>query len=304
MTTAALAEVLEVSRRTILRDIAELSAAGVPVYTEDGHGGGVALDESYRTTLTGLNENEVRALFVSTGGGLLRQLGLGEAGVAVRRKLEGALPRAHQGALDRMRQRVHIDALWWWHEAEMPPFWRDLQAAIDDDRVIRFVYENYDGRVAARELEAFGLVAKSGAWYLIGRQDQDSVFKTYRVARMQQLSVLDKRFQRDPRFDLAAHWNASLDAFKREFALYAFTVRIEPSRIAFLRTMLPDRAQLLDTDAHTGWQTYACAVASREHALLIVFGFGDAAEIVAPDELRVALREACARVLARTAQRL
>jgi predicted DNA-binding transcriptional regulator YafY len=299
MTTAALADALDVSRRTVLRDIAALSASGVPVYASGGHGGGVALDESYRTTLTGLREDEVRALFVSSGAGLLQQLGLGEAGTTMRRKLEGALPRRHQGALEQMRQRVYIDALWWWHEAEMPPFWRDLQDAVDDDRVIRFQYENFEGQVAPREVEAYSLVSKSGAWYLIGRRDD--AFKAYRVARIQQLTVLATRFARDPAFDLAAHWNASLDAFRREFEMYAFTLSVDPSRTAYLRYMLPNRAEARGADPDTGWLTYACAVSSREQAMMIVFGLGDDAAIIAPDELRTALRDACARMADRLA---
>jgi predicted DNA-binding transcriptional regulator YafY len=113
--------------------------------------------------------------------------------------------------------------------------------------------------------------------------------------------VLETRFERDPAFDLAAHWDSHLDAFKREFVAYAFTIRVAPARTAFLRFMLPSRAESLGEDARTGWLTFRCSVSSREHATLIVFGLGDDAEIVEPDDLRTALRDACARVVQRLA---
>src|SRR5215204_5255972 len=96
MTTQTLADELDVSRRTILRDLDALSAANVPVYTDGGHGGGVALDENYRTTLTGLAEAEIRALFIASSSGLLDQLGLGEAAERTQLKLFAALPEPHQ----------------------------------------------------------------------------------------------------------------------------------------------------------------------------------------------------------------
>ncbi len=249
MTTAALAAELEVSRRTILRDIDALSMAGIPVYAEGGHGGGVTLDEAYRTTLTGLKEQEARALFVAGGAGLLSQLGLGDAAATAQYKLAGALPHEHQAAVHHMRQRIYIDPLWWWHESEPLAFWQELQEAVQTDRRIRMRYETYQGEAAEREVEPYSLVAKTGAWYLVARRD--GVFKTYRVTRIQWLTVLDTHFQRDPAFDLIAHWEASLDTFRDEFALYAFTLRVHPDRAPFLRWMMPGRALAVRTDAET-----------------------------------------------------
>ena len=91
-----LAKRLEVSERTIYRDIEALSAAGVPVYTESGPGGGCVLAEGYRTNLTGLTEAEVRTLFMSGASGLLADLELGQALEAALLKLLAALPSAHR----------------------------------------------------------------------------------------------------------------------------------------------------------------------------------------------------------------
>jgi predicted DNA-binding transcriptional regulator YafY len=297
VTMAALASELDVSRRTVLRDIEALSIAGVPVYAEGGHGGGVSLDEGYRTSLTGLKEPEVRALFLGGAGALLRQIGLGDAASSVRQKLAGALPAAHQDAINHLRQRIYIDPLYWWHESEAQPFWEQLQAAVHTDRRIHVRYESYEGATTERDLDAYGLVAKSGAWYLVAKDD--SAFKSFRVSRIHALDVFAQHFARDPGFDLERHWTTHLDAFKREFAAYEFTLRVHPDRQTYMRSMMPGRARVIATDPHSGWLTYACQVSNIEHALMITFALFEQGEIIAPEELRVALRATCARQQAR-----
>src|SRR5512145_2028347 len=123
VTAQTLAAELGVSRRTILRDVEALSAAGIPIYTEGGHGGGIALDENYRLSLTGLKESEVHSLFISGNNQLLNDIGLGEAAENTLLKLFAALPALHRPSVDHIRQRIHIDPLWWWQDAEPLPFW-------------------------------------------------------------------------------------------------------------------------------------------------------------------------------------
>ncbi|RPI89274.1 MAG: HTH domain-containing protein, partial [Chloroflexi bacterium] len=121
MTAKALAEELGVSRRTILRDISALSTSGIPVYSEGGHGGGIALIEEYRTSLTGLNKFEVQSLFVASNNPALRDVGLGDAAEKLLLKLLAALPKSHHSTADHIRQRLMIDPTWWWHDATTPP---------------------------------------------------------------------------------------------------------------------------------------------------------------------------------------
>src|SRR5262249_3765134 len=116
MTAQVLAEELNVSGRTILRDVEALSMAGVPVYAQGGHDGGIALDENYRTTLTGLTDAEVRTLFITSNTRLLHDIGLGEAAQSTQRKLSAALPIHRQSAVEQVRQRIYLDPVWWWHD--------------------------------------------------------------------------------------------------------------------------------------------------------------------------------------------
>lgn len=112
-TTLALAEKLEVSRRTILRDIDALNVAGVPVHAESGHGGGVYLDEHYRVSLTGLKESEVRAIFVSTQTAPLQDVGLGQAVEDTLLKLFATLPSLHRQEVEWIQQRILLDPASW-----------------------------------------------------------------------------------------------------------------------------------------------------------------------------------------------
>ena len=172
MTAQALAAELEVSRRTILRDIDALSIAGVPIYAEGGHGGGIALDSHYRTTLTGLTEAEALTVFISESPQLLRDLGYQEQARQSLLKLFASLPALHRNAIEQFRQRVHIDPVWWWNEAA-PPFWDALQRAVYDAQLLRMTYARSDGTVAERTVEPYSLVAKAGVWYLVARRDDE-----------------------------------------------------------------------------------------------------------------------------------
>src|SRR5512143_4235314 len=118
MTAGQLAERLEVSERTIYRDLDALSSSGVPVYADRGPGGGCALRRGYRTDLTGLNAEEVASLFAGTAGRQLRDLGLGGGFERAMAKLEASLPGERRAEAERMRERIHVDATPWFAPRE------------------------------------------------------------------------------------------------------------------------------------------------------------------------------------------
>lgn len=295
MTAKALAAELDVSRRTILRDIDALSVAGIPVYADGGHGGGIALDENYRTTLTGLKEAEVRALFISGNNQLLKEIGLGEAAESTLLKLSAALPARHQPSVDHIRQRIYIDPLWWWHDSQPQPFWVEIQEAVYKDRCIRAVYENYNGTVVERVLEPYSLVAKSSLWYLIAKRDGE--LRTYRVSRFHDVTLLDTTFERDTDFDLTTYWNDHLDEFAAAFSDYQFTLRIHPDRWGFARWLTAGRNQRIKTD-DDGWITAEFQMESKELAKMLVFGLGTQGEVIAPQSLKDAVLQAAQEIAA------
>src|SRR5690349_15363857 len=204
MTAQELAERLEVSERTVYRDLAALGMAGVPVYAERGPGGGCMLMDGYRTDLTGLTEAEVRTLFMAGAPALLKDLGLGSALEAALLKLLAALPATFRQNVERARQRIHIDALGWSRWEEPVPHLATVQEAVLRGRRLRIVYRPLDGEAGERVVDPLGLVAKTTVWYLVARRDGE--MRVYRIARMREAELLDEPCARPEGFDLAAYW--------------------------------------------------------------------------------------------------
>jgi len=287
MTTQALAEELGVSRRTILRDVEALSFAGIPIYSEGGHGGGIALDEHYRTTLTGLNTLEVQSLFVTNNQTALRAVGLGDAAERLLLKLLAALPQVHHSTADHIRQRLMIDPTWWWHDATIPPFWDDLQRAVYDDRLIEASYENFDGEIVERVLAPYSLICKSSLWYVLAERDGE--FRIYRADRFHTLKVRDQSFVRRPDFDLPTYWQTRLQSFVHTFSDYHCTLRIHPERLTFIRWLMPGRWELLPEPDDRGWLTVRLMMDSDGLARMLIFGLAGSVEIIEPPELAEAV---------------
>jgi len=288
LTTQTLAKELGVSRRTILRDIDALSYAGIPIYADGGHGGGVSLDENYRTTLTGLNETEIRALFISENTQLMNDIGLGEATRRLQHKLSAALPLEQQSIVAQVRQRIYLDPAWWWQDDTPLPFWGDLQKAVFEDYRIQAVYENFNGEVAERLLEPYSLVAKAALWYLIAKRD--GAYRLYRVARFHSIQIQNMHFERDHGFDLIKFWHEHLKEFRESIAEYTFTLRIHPDRLGFVQSLMPGHFQIIQIDPRNGWKTLRFQVESIDLAKMLVFGLGNQAAILDPPELREAIR--------------
>ncbi|MCB9135205.1 MAG: WYL domain-containing protein [Anaerolineales bacterium] len=284
MTTKRLAEELGVSRRTILRDIDALSFSGIPVYCEGGHGGGVALDEQYRTSLTGLNTLEVQSLFITSNQRALQDVGLGDAAERLAMKLLAALPKTQHSTADHIRQRLMIDPTWWWNDSTNPPFWDDLQRAVYEDRLIKTTYENYNGEIAKRTLAPYSLICKSSLWYLLAEKEGE--LRNYRVSRFHSVEVLDQSFSRRADFDLPTYWQAQLQSFVASFSEYQCTVRVHPERVPFVKWLMPGRWEILGEADESGWETMRLAMDSDILAKMLVFGLAGYVQVISPDELR------------------
>jgi len=293
MTARELAEKLDVSRRTILRDINALSFSGIPVYSTGGHGGGIALIEEYRTTLTGLNKLEVQTLFVTQNQHALADVGLGPASEQLLMKLLAALPNTHHSTADHIRQRLMIDPTWWWHDNTISPFWDELQRAVYEDLLIETTYQNFDGDVTQRVLAPYSLICKSSLWYLLAERDGE--LRTHRVSRFHSLRVLDQSFQRRPDFDLPAYWQTHTRNFEESFSEYHCTLRIHPERAAFIQWLMPGRWQQAAGPDERGWLTISLRFDSDLLAKMLVFGLAGFVEVLEPPELEQdVLAQACA----------
>lgn len=298
MTATELAERLEVSTRTIYRDLDALSAAGVPVYAERGPQGGCRLLESYRTNLTGLKENEVRALFMLTVPGLLADLGVDQDVEAALLKLTAAIPAPFQRDAERVRQRIHLDPAGWFQMAEPLPYLSLLQQAVWEDRRVRVDYRRADGGRVQRVLEPYGLVAKAGIWYVVGRSFQWT--QTFRVSRVQSAELLETTFERPEDFDLATYWQEWCARFEQDLARVEVTLAVAPAGRRLLvqcfgegiyHLLLQAPPEETSTGEKTGRVLLQLTFDSLEVACRQLLPLVPAVEVQQPDELRVVLAQ-------------
>ena len=285
MTAGSLAKRLEVSARTIHRDMEALSMAGVPVYAERGAGGGWVLPDSFRTDVTGLTEPEIQALFVTTPSRLLADLGLEKASDAALVKVLAALPSIARRDAEHMRQRIHVDGAGWHQTADDVPTLPTLHEAVWLERKARIGYRRNDGETVERVVDPLGLVAKGRLWYLVAAVEGE--LRTYRVSRMQSVEILVEPANRPPDFDLAAFWAESSASLVANLPRYPITVRIAPEVVR--RLWIPGayaRVEHVGESEADGWHTAQLLLQTEYEACSYVLGFGPRMEVVAPAELR------------------
>jgi len=295
----ALARELEVSVRTIYRDVDSLSAAGVPVYGDRGRSGGYQLRAGWRTQLTGLTTGEARALLMTNLPGPAKALGLGEAAASAHLKLLAALPDDWRSDAERVGARFHLDPVDWFRDAPPADQLRVVAEGVWSERRLRMRYESW-AKVSERVVDPLGLVLKGGAWYLVARDKREP--RTYRVAAIAQAQVLDERFTRPARFDLEAFWSASTRRFEEGVYRDVATLRVSADGLARLRHFSPIVAQAADRtltppDAR-GWRTVTVPIESVEHAAREMLRLGADAVVVEPRALRDALQARAREMLA------
>ncbi len=308
MTAKELSRELEVSERTVYRDLDALSAAGVPVYAERGPGGGVALLEGYETRLTGLKEAEVRALSqvlssLSVPGSLV-DLGLGGALESALLKLSAALPSMHRHSAKGMRGRVHLDTARWFAPKELVPHLQTVQEAVWGERCLKLVYCADDGGVRRRVLEPYGLVAKVGVWYVVGKTARGT--RVYRVSRIQE-AELGGAFERPQDFDLTEFWSAWCRDFETSRPTYSVLLRVSKEGADVLPRVLGgwvrETLSSQEEDA-AGWRALHLTFENAEQAVSLLLGLTPLVEVQEPEELRERLVAAAGEVLRLYATRL
>lgn len=295
MTADDLAERLEVSTRTIYRDLDALSSAGVPVYAERGPNGGCMLMESYRTNLTGLNEKEVQALFMFTVPGLLADLGADKASEAAWLKLMASLPAPFQQDAAFVQQRLHLDPAAWFQAEEDVPFLSLVQTAVWENKRLRLNYRRGDGQWVKRLIDPYGLVAKASVWYVVGGI-QGGKIQVYRVSRIMEAELTGSQFQRPANFDLAAYWQAWRDDFEARQNSLTVKLRVPPASGPLLAQIfgegiVPSLLVAPEEANATGFTTISLTFDSVENACRQLLGLGTAVEVLSPISLRQLLYE-------------
>lgn len=296
----ALAEALEVSVRTVYRDIDALSAAGVPVYAERGRGGGFMLREGYRTQLTGLDRPEAEALFFAGVPHAAAQLGLGPALETTRLKLLAALPEAERRNAERVASRFHLDPVAWFQGADEQALLPPLAAAVWAGCMLSLRYESWKGPVQ-RRVAPLGLVLKGGLWYLVAAVGAQP--RTYRVGAIESLEI-----EREsptppppPGFDLRRYWEAFARDYETRMASGRATVRADAAGLKALARLNAATAKAVAQATASrsigrreaeGWTRLEVPVESVDAAAREMLRLAPHVQAVAPPELRKALKAA------------
>ncbi|MCG3751733.1 YafY family protein [Amycolatopsis sp. Poz14] len=300
LSAATLARELEVSTRTVLRDIDALSAAGVPVYAERGRNGGFALLPGFQTELTGLNHDEALALLVAGSRRGAQAFGLGSALASAMLKVVDALPESHRttaaGVAERLLIDPEIDLLSRRAVAEEAPdaVVAEIRRAVFAGHQVRIRYQAVGQAPRWRTVHPIGLVTVRELGYLLATREGED--RTYRLSRVLAAEELDEPAQRPDRVDLGRAWQERSTRFRTGGDQIVALVRIRPERREELaRTALAIRAEEIRTN---GWLQLEAAFQDSRHAEWALWQLATAAEVLAPQALRTALHQRATAIAA------
>jgi predicted DNA-binding transcriptional regulator YafY len=284
LSSRELSERLEVSPRTVHRDMEALCIAGVPLTALRGAQGGWRLEKGWRTQVPGLDEPELRALLMTQP----RALGDPRLAAAAERafgKLMAALPVSMRQRAEAMRERLHVDHTGWNPSSEDLSMLPVVQDAVARDCRLTFDYTRADGERAARTVDPLGLVAKGSTWYLVARTANG--LRTYRVSRMQAATVLAKSFERPAKFNLGVYWRESTAQLQQARQSYEVTLLLDAHAARSMSRWM-DAVPVKSGAAkiREGWAALRMGFENEEQARFVTLGFGPRAKVMEPKELR------------------
>ena len=288
MSAEALSEELEVSVRTVYRDIDQLSAAGVPVYADVGRNGGFALLDGWRTRLTGLTPSEAQAMFLAGLPGPARELGLGDNMQQAELKLLAALPPDWQAEAKRMSSRFHLDPGGWFQPGYIHQHLKAVADAVWSETRISIRYESWT-RVSDRDIDPLGLVLKGGIWYVVAQTEPGKI-RTFRLSGIIAMLVLDEHFQRPRDFDLSAYWAETTVQFEKDIYVGSARVRATELGLKRLKEISQTVKDAVEAAApvpdETGWAELTVPIEEIGWATREMRRVGSEIVVLEPPELR------------------
>jgi predicted DNA-binding transcriptional regulator YafY len=296
MTAPDLARELEVSIRTVYRDIDQLSAAGIPVTSDRGRTGGFQLLNGFRTQLTGLTEAEAEALMLAGLPGPAAELGLADRMASARLKLMAALPQGMHA--ERVATRFHLDVTGWFRATEPVALLPVVARAVWSERCLKIRYRQGQDSNEVK-IGPLGVVLKAGVWYVVALRGAS--LRTYRASNILAAETLDEAFERPDGFDLAAHWTHS----SREYELGNYrgnaAVRLSPRGRSLISLLGPyveaAVAKTAGRPDKQGWIRCTIPVESSDFGIRELLRLGEELEVVGPPAFRSQVEVALRRML-------
>ena len=292
-----LADELEVSARTIYRDIDALSASGVPVYADGGPGGGYSLLEGYRTELTGLSREETEALLMLSLPGPLADLSISKKLKGAVLKVVSAGPSELAQSEARMRQRLYLDPASWFSPGDEPRFLDELQNCVWRDQKVWMEYSDKKSAKSGREICPYALVAKAAIWYLVA--DTEKGMRVFRVSRINAVTPLEARFARAENFNLRDFWVEWSGSFIESLHGYHAAMRVAVEGEGVVAGLWACAGESLRNAAEEGgWKRIDVTFANEHEAVWQILQLGALVRVESPPTLRDAVRDAALRIVA------
>ena len=289
MTAAQLSQKLEVTERTIYRDVIALSSAGVPVYTTKGPGGGIRLVEEYRNSLTTLKPDEVRALFLLEIPPVLEQLGVGDTVRKALMKLSSTLPADKGIDYSMERSKILLDPSDWHQVEEAVPWLKICQEALQKNRMMELVYQSEFNTYLEMQVAPLGLVAKTQRWHLVVlRGDR---YRTLKVSRIRSARILNQIINQPLNFRLEDYWKEWCQEHLKDRSGYHIRVRVTPTLAKILKQQLPATLMSPPMVDDSPWVDLTLEYGSFEEARRMVLGYGGAVEVLEPLALRRSVQD-------------
>ncbi len=300
MSAPVLADELEVSQRTILRDIDHLSAAGVPIWSDRGRDGGFQLREGWSTNLTGLTEDEAQALFLAGLPTAAAELGLGSASASARLKMLASLPETLRDNAEQVNLRLHFDPIDWFRSAVPTDHLQAIAHCVWNQRIATMQYESWNGE-KTRTIRPLGLILKAGIWYTVALADESREPRIYRLSNILQLAITETKFRRPKKFDLAEFWKQSTQRFETEIYRDEATLLVTSrgmKRLLELSAAVGEAAKrsAVTDSANAGWTKVVVPIESIEFTAGQFLSIGADVQVLEPQTLRTSIRELLDRI--------
>ena len=294
LTAKDLAKRLEVSVRTIYRDIESLSSLGIPIFTNRGTNGGIKLLGDYQTSLSGLNKDELYSLFIPTGDKVLDDLGIGKLKDSTMIKLLGDSSAYQMNEIKNIQNYIFID-MYTWRENPLKvdtAILSILKEGIWNSKVLNIAYKKINETKNVL-LNPLGLVCKRGIWYLIGENNE--IIKTYKVSNIESALLTDILFDRPKDFNLEKYWKSSTSNFKSSIPKHRFTFKVNPSIVNHIKSrqfisisniVVEDDNIYMDIDFDAIFQ-----------GIEFAFGYGKDIEIIYPIDARIEIKKRSSEII-------